>query len=115
MLVSADDVRGVSFTVSRKHEGYDMQAVDRFLDQVEETLLRWADACQQAAEASSRGHVDALPQRPQVLTPDTAEAVRFPTGRWRQTYAIDQVDGFIDDVVETLHACEQEWTRLTQR
>lgn len=64
-LLSADDVRAVTFATTRIRAGYDMDEVDAFLDQVERTIAQLTKALATARdhETIQRAQLERLQQR----------------------------------------------------
>ena len=88
MPLSPEDVQNKEFTTVRLREGYDMQEVDEFLDEVEAELTRMHrenDELRQKLAAVTRGGglvsaavTPAPPQRPvEAPTPRTRHRLRL--------------------------------------
>ena len=71
-MPTADEIRSACFTPVRIREGYDMGAVDDFLDRLAQTRDRGEDVGPLVSEA------------------------RFPVVRMREGYAIEEIDAFLD-------------------
>jgi len=71
-MPTADEVRSACFTPVRIREGYDMGAVDDFLDRLAQTRDRGEDVGPLVSGA------------------------RFPVVRMREGYAIEEIDAFLD-------------------
>jgi DivIVA domain-containing protein len=89
-VLTADDVTAARFATTRFGPGYDMDAVDDFLDRVASTLRAYAE-----------GDGDGI----EVLATDVS-AQRFSTTTLREGYAQLEVDDFLDRAETALRSLE---------
>jgi len=96
--VTAAEIRRVGFELV--HRGYQVEAVDRVLDEME------LQAVLQAAATSRRGRVDPVAEAKFLRAELAAPYMRrFPRVRFpRRGYNIDDVDEFLDQVGKALDA-----------
>ena len=83
-MLTAAEVRGKRFAVTKFREGYAQSEVDAFLSRVASTL----------EQSGTRG----------AVAPDEVVQVRFPPTRFGSGYDQDEVDDFLDEVVAALQA-----------
>ena len=93
------DVDNVRFTATQFREGYSQSEVDSFLEKIAITLKVLQERADSSGYAPDSTHV-------QVLTVDDVQNVRFAATRLREGYEQDEVDRFLDHVVETLRYLE---------
>ncbi len=87
-MITAEDVRSRKFSTTKFREGYDIEEVDTYLDQIGQTLK------------SLEG--GAAPTAPGLLGPEDVLAKVFDTVKFREGYALDEVDDLLDVVVQAL-------------
>jgi len=87
-MITAEDVRSRKFSTTKFREGYDIEEVDGYLDEIGQTL--------QSLETG------AAPTTPGLLGPEDVLAKVFDTVKFREGYAIDEVDDLLDVVVQAL-------------
>ncbi|GAA4844805.1 hypothetical protein GCM10023221_23930 [Luteimicrobium xylanilyticum] len=87
-MITAEDVRSRKFSTTKFREGYDIEEVDGYLDEVGQTLT----SLEAGAAATTPG----------LLGPEDVLAKVFDTVKFREGYAIDEVDDLLDVVVQTL-------------
>ncbi|MGC5168929.1 DivIVA domain-containing protein [Luteimicrobium sp. DT211] len=87
-MITAEDVRSRKFSTTKFREGYDIEEVDGYLDEIGQTLT------------SLEG--GAAPTSPGLLGPEDVLAKVFDTVKFREGYAIDEVDDLLDVVVHGL-------------
>ncbi|MFC8733237.1 DivIVA domain-containing protein [Luteimicrobium sp. NPDC057192] len=87
-MITAEDVRSRKFSTTKFREGYDIEEVDGYLDEIGQTLT------------SLEG--GAAPTAPGLIGPEDVLAKVFDTVKFREGYAIDEVDDLLDVVVQTL-------------
>jgi len=87
-MITAEDVRSRKFSTTKFREGYDIEEVDGYLDEIGRTL--------QSLETG------AAPTGPGLLGPEDVLAKVFDTVKFREGYAIDEVDDLLDVVVQAL-------------
>ncbi|OCI33141.1 DivIVA domain-containing protein [Oerskovia enterophila] len=90
-MLSAQQVLDTTFTATKFREGYDVEQVDIYLDDVSATL--------KAYEAGGR-------PGPGLLTSVEARGARFSATKWREGYDVTEVDDLIDSIVGTLQSYE---------
>ncbi|MEV7962477.1 DivIVA domain-containing protein [Oerskovia paurometabola] len=90
-MLTAQQVLDTTFTATKFREGYDVEQVDIYLDDVSATL--------KAYEAGGRPGTG-------LLTSATAGEVRFAATKWREGYDVTEVDDLIDAIVGTLRSYE---------
>ncbi|MFD6093900.1 DivIVA domain-containing protein [Oerskovia sp. NPDC060338] len=90
-MLTAQQVLDTTFTATKFREGYDVEQVDIYLDDVSATL--------KAYEAGGR-------PGPGLLTSVEARSVRFSPTKWREGYDVTEVDELIDAIVSTLQSYE---------
>ncbi|MDF2561552.1 MAG: hypothetical protein K0R99_2998 [Microbacterium sp.] len=88
-VVTAQDVKTVSFQITKFRPGYDKDQVDDYLDLAAETLT---------ALETGQFSSDAL------LEPDDVVTKQFQGTKVREGFDQDEVDDFLDSVVSTLRA-----------
>jgi DivIVA domain-containing protein len=87
-MITAEDVRSRKFSTTKFREGYDIEEVDGYLDEIGQTLT------------SLEG--GAAPATPGLVGPEDVLAKVFDTVKFREGYAIDEVDDLLDVVVQAL-------------
>ena len=90
-MLTAQQVLDTTFTATKFREGYDVEQVDIYLDDVSATL--------KAYEAGGRPGTG-------LLTSAAAGDVRFSATKWREGYEVTEVDELIDAIVGTLRSYE---------
>jgi DivIVA domain-containing protein len=90
-MLTAQQVLDTTFTATKFREGYDVEQVDIYLDDVSATL--------KAYEAGGRPGTG-------LLTSAAAAGVRFSATKWREGYEVTEVDELIDAIVGTLRSYE---------
>lgn len=90
-MLTAQQVLDTTFTATKFREGYDVEQVDIYLDDVSATL--------KAYEAGGR-------PGPGLLTSVEARSARFSATKWREGYDVTEVDDLIDAIVGTLQSYE---------
>ncbi len=90
-MLTAQQVLDTTFTATKFREGYDVEQVDIYLDDVSATL--------KAYEAGGR-------PGPGLLTSVEARDARFAATKWREGYDVTEVDDLIDAIVGTLQSYE---------
>ena len=98
-ILTNHDVDNVKFTATQFREGYSQSEVDSFLEKIAITLKVLQERADSSGYAPDSTHV-------QVLTVDDVQNVRFAATRLREGYEQDEVDRFLDHVVETLRYLE---------
>ena len=98
-ILTNHDVDNVKFTATQFREGYSQSEVDSFLEKIAITLKVLQERADSSGYASDSTHV-------QVLTVDDVQNVRFAATRLREGYEQDEVDRFLDHVVETMRYLE---------
>ena len=98
-ILTNHDVDNVKFTATQFREGYSQSEVDRFLEKIAITLKVLQERADSSGYAPDSTHV-------QVLTVDDVQNVKFAATRLREGYEQDEVDSFLDHVVETLRYLE---------
>ena len=98
-ILTNHDVDNVRFTATQFREGYSQSEVDSFLEKIAITLKVLQERADSSGYASDSTHV-------QVLTVDDVQNVRFAATRLREGYEQDEVDRFLDHVVETMRYLE---------
>ena len=98
-ILTSNDVDNVRFTATQFREGYSQREVDRFLEKVANSLKVLQERADSSGYASESTHV-------QVLTVDDVQNVKFAATRLREGYEQDEVDRFLDHVVETMRYLE---------
>ena len=98
-ILTNHDVDNVKFTATQFREGYSQSEVDRFLEKIAITLKVLQERADSSGYAPDSTHV-------QVLTVDDVQNVRFAATRLREGYEQDEVDRFLDHVVETMRYLE---------
>lgn len=112
-MITPEDIQLVRFERTRRFEtGYREHDVDRFLDQVEDTL-------EQLARERRTQHGDQAPQPtsawPQTLSPVEIRNVAFskpPMGM--RGYNEDEVDQFLDDVEATVRQLRERLSKYEE-
>ena len=94
-ILTNHDVDNVKFTATQFREGYSQSEVDSFLEKIAITLKVLQERADSSGYAPDSTHV-------QVLTVDDVQNVRFAATRLREGYEQDEVDSFLDHVVETM-------------
>ncbi len=99
MLLTSSQVTEARFPSSTEQEGYDMPSVDAFLKRIAHSLRAWELGSQKASPAS-------------VLSAQEVNAVAFPVTSPGQDegYLVEDLDGFLDEVVRTLEHYEARAT-----
>jgi DivIVA domain-containing protein len=87
-MITAEDVRSRKFSTTKFREGYDIEEVDGYLDEIGQTLT------------SLEG--GAALTTPGLIGPEDVLAKVFDTVKFREGYAIDEVDDLLDVVVQAL-------------
>ncbi|MFD6165867.1 DivIVA domain-containing protein [Oerskovia sp. NPDC060287] len=90
-MLTAQQVLDTTFTATKFREGYDVEQVDIYLDDVSATL--------KAYEAGGRPGTG-------LLTSVEARDARFSATKWREGYDVTEVDDLIDAIVGTLQSYE---------
>ena len=98
-ILTNHDVDNVRFTATQFREGYSQREVDRFLEKVANSLKVLQERADSSGYAPDSTHV-------QVLTVDDVQNVKFAATRLREGYEQDEVDSFLDHVVETMRYLE---------
>ena len=98
-ILTNHDVDNVKFTATQFREGYSQSEVDSFLEKIAITLKVLQERADSSGYAPDSTHV-------QVLTVDDVQNVRFAATRLREGYEQDEVDRFLDHVVETMRYLE---------
>ena len=101
MMLTSKAAFRETFGSIRWREGYEFQQVDTFIDEVVETLRAW--------ESDDRAGDAQLPEeawpRVRVSSQDVVNKM-FRATRFKDGYEQEDVDLFLDDVVETLRHYE---------
>ena len=98
-ILTSNDVDNVRFTATQFREGYEQHQVDSFLEKIASTLRVLQAGTNSTGYASNIAGV-------KVLTVDDVQNVKFAATRLREGYEQDEVDSFLDHVVETLRYLE---------
>ena len=98
-ILTSNDVDNVRFTATQFREGYEQHEVDSFLEKIASTLRVLQAGTNSTGYASNIAGV-------KVLTVDDVQNVRFAATRLREGYEQDEVDRFLDHVVETMRYLE---------
>ena len=98
-ILTNHDVDNVKFTATKFREGYSQSDVDSFLEKIAITLKVLQERADSSGYASDSAHVE-------VLTVDDVQNVKFAATRLREGYEQDEVDRFLDHVVETMRYLE---------
>ena len=98
-ILTSNDVDNVRFTATQFREGYSQREVDRFLEKVANSLKVLQERADSSGYTPASAHVE-------VLTVDDVQNVKFAATRLREGYEQDEVDSFLDHVVETLRYLE---------
>ena len=98
-ILTNHDVDNVRFMATQFREGYSQSEVDSFLEKIASTLKVLQERADSSGYASDSAHVE-------VLTVDDVENVKFAATRLREGYEQDEVDSFLDHVVETMRYLE---------
>ena len=87
------------FTATQFREGYEQHQVDSFLEKIASTLRVLQAGTNSTGYASNIAGV-------KVLTADDVQSKKFQGTRFREGYEQNEVDSFLDHVVETLRYLE---------
>ncbi|WP_454935769.1 DivIVA domain-containing protein [Actinomyces oris] len=98
-ILTSNDVDNVRFTATQFREGYEQHEVDSFLEKIASTLRVLQ------AGTNSTGYASNIAGG-KVLTADDVQSMKFQGTRFREGYEQDEVDSFLDHVVETLRYLE---------
>ena len=98
-ILTSNDVDNVRFTATQFREGYEQHEVDSFLEKIASTLRVLQAGTNSTGYASNIAGV-------KVLTADDVQNMKFQGTRFREGYEQDEVDRFLDHVVETLRYLE---------
>ena len=98
-ILTSNDVDNVRFTATQFREGYEQHEVDGFLEKIASTLRVLQAGTNSTGYASNIAGV-------KVLTADDVQSMKFQGTRFREGYEQDEVDSFLDHVVETLRYLE---------
>ena len=98
-ILTNHDVDNVKFTATQFREGYEQHEVDSFLEKIASTLRVLQAGTNSTGYASNIAGV-------KVLTADDVQSKKFHGTRFREGYEQDEVDRFLDHVVETLRYLE---------
>ena len=98
-ILTSNDVDNVRFTATQFREGYEQHEVDSFLEKIASTLRVLQ------AGTNSTGYASNIAGA-KVLTADDVQSMKFQGTRFREGYEQDEVDRFLDHVVETLRYLE---------
>ena len=98
-ILTSNDVDNVRFTATQFREGYEQHQVDSFLEKIASTLRVLQ------AGTNSTGYASDIAGG-KVLTADDVQSMKFQGTRFREGYEQDEVDSFLDHVVETLRYLE---------
>ena len=98
-ILTNHDVDNVRFTATQFREGYSQREVDRFLEKVANSLKVLQERADSSGYTPASAHVE-------VLTVDDVQNVKFAATRLREGYEQDEVDRFLDHVVETMRYLE---------
>ena len=98
-ILTSNDVDNVRFTATQFREGYEQHEVDSFLEKIARTLRVLQ------AGTNSNGYASNIAGG-KVLTADDVQSMKFQGTRFREGYEQDEVDSFLDHVVETLRYLE---------
>ena len=98
-ILTSNDVDNVRFTATQFREGYEQHEVDSFLEKIARTLRVLQ------AGTNSTGYASNIAGG-KVLTADDVQSMKFQGTRFREGYEQDEVDSFLDHVVETLRYLE---------
>ena len=98
-ILTSNDVDNVRFTATQFREGYSQREVDRFLEKVANSLKVLQERAESSGYTPASAHVE-------VLTVDDVQNVKFAATRLREGYEQDEVDRFLDHVVETMRYLE---------
>ena len=98
-ILTSNDVDNVRFTATQFREGYEQHEVDSFLEKIASTLRVLQ------AGTNSTGYASDIAGG-KVLTADDVQSMKFQGTRFREGYEQDEVDSFLDHVVETLRYLE---------
>ena len=98
-ILTSNDVDNVRFTATQFREGYEQHEVDSFLEKIASTLRVLQTGTNSTGYASNIAGV-------KVLTADDVQSKKFHGTRFREGYEQDEVDSFLDHVVETLRYLE---------
>ena len=93
MTLTADQASHAAFVTTRFKAGYDLEEVDVFIEGIAAALRAW-----------ETGPVSGPSYR--ILTSDDVSSKRFSTTSLREGYEQDEVDEFLDHVMNTLRAYE---------
>lgn len=96
-MTTSHDVLESRFHPTRLRPGYSVDEVDDFLDRCRATLDHYETGGSAAAVSLTKtSAVRGL------LTAAEVRSVKFPTTRWREGYAMEEVDDLLDQVVNEL-------------
>ena len=98
-ILTSNDVDNVRFTATQFREGYEQHQVDSFLEEIASTLRVLQ------ARTDSTGYTSDV-TGVKMLTADDVQNMKFQGTRFREGYEQDEVDRFLDHVVETLRYLE---------
>ena len=98
-ILTSNDVDNVRFTATQFREGYEQHQVDSFLEKIASTLRVLQAGTNSTGYASNIAGV-------KVLTADDVQSKKFQGTRFREGYEQNEVDSFLDHVVETLRYLE---------
>ncbi len=90
-MLSSNDIRQVLFTTTSSEEGYDPTQVQSFLDKVAQTLSRLES-----------GHTSTADGK-RLLEPQQLLQQRFLGTKFRNGYAVDEVDDLLNKASDTLN------------
>lgn len=96
-MTTSHDVLESRFHPTRLRTGYSVDEVDDFLDRCRATLTHYETGGSAAAVSLAKS-----PGTGALLTAADARSVRFPTTKWREGYAMEEVDDLLDQVVNEL-------------
>ena len=98
-ILTSNDVDNVRFTATQFREGYEQHQVDSFLEKIASTLRVLQAGTNSTGYASNIAGV-------KMLTADDVQSKKFQGTRFREGYEQDEVDSFLDHVVETMRYLE---------
>ncbi|PJI86777.1 DivIVA domain-containing protein [Luteimicrobium subarcticum] len=91
-MISAEDVLSTTFRTTRFRGGYDIEAVDDYLDQVTRTLAV---------------HEGRTPYTTDLLSAEDVRGRTFEVGKLRESYVAEDVDALLARIAEALDEYEK--------
>jgi len=104
-MTTSHEVLESRFRSTRLRPGYSVAEVDDYLDRCRATLAHYEGGGRAGATTLSRSLPTTLSKDAHdaaLLTAADVRSVRLPTTRWREGYAMEEVDDLLDGVVNEL-------------